>query len=226
MLSLSIYANYLINKQEIEKIPILNNYYNEISEISLNKSIEQSRALSYEEKASILNYIDDYFIQINGYLRGELPDIPQNLKKDIENINNALKGSFLPEDTLLYRGVYTDFIEKVFKNKDISKIINGYPSYDAEKLKKARAYLINKTFIEQGFMSTTYNENKLFIRPVILKINAPKGLNALVLDDISGGNEEEILINKGYRWKVTDVFYANNMRNKRTWNIVLELAAN
>lgn len=220
------YVNYLINKQEIERIPISNNYYNEITGISLNESIEQSKTLSYEEKVSILNYIDDYFLQINGYLRGELPDISRSLKNDIENIHNALDKSFLPEDTLLYRGVNADFIENVFKDKDISMIIKGYPTYSAKNLKKARAFLIGKTFVEKGFMSTTYSENRLFVRPIILKINAPKGLNALVLDDISGGDEKEILIKNDYQWKITDVFYANIMGKKMTWNIVIELVPN
>ena len=215
------------NNKEIEKIVSTQSYYNDITEKALKESIKQEDLLNDKEKESILNYIDDnYYPKINGYLRGEIEDISQSLKNDIKNIDNSLKKTSLPEDMLLYRGVKSDFIEKVFKDKEISKIMKKYPSYNAKKLKIVREFLINKTFVEYGFMSTSYNSNNIFKTPILLKINAPKGLHALALEDIAKGSEQEILINKGYKWKITEVLYSISMSGKRVWDITLELCNN
>ena len=219
-----ILKNITENNKEIEKIVSIQKCYNDITENALKESIMQAENLSPKEKESILHYVDDnYYAKINGYLRGEFQDIPQFLKNDIEIIDYAFKKAYLPENMLLYRSVKDDFIEKVFKDKEIAEMMKKNPSYNAKNLKKVREFLINKTFIEYGYMSTSYNKYNIYRAPIMLKINAPKGIKALALEDITKGNEQEILMNRGYKWKITEVLYSKNKVNKRVWEITLEL---
>ena len=197
-------------------------FFDSITKDALNESYKQADNLSFYEKESILKYIDDKnYRRINGYLRKETLNIDYDLKNDIKNIECALNKAFLPDDTLLYRSVKEDFIEKVFFDKKIANLMKRYPSRNYKNLKKVNSFLTGKAFVEFGFMSTSYNAYLTYASPIKLKVNAPKGTKALALDSISTSEEEEILINRCSIWKITDVDYAK-MGNKTIWEVTLE----
>ena len=103
---------------------------------------------------------------------------------------------------MLYRGVDFNFISAVFGEDIADKMKN-------KQVKDVETELWGMRYKEPGFMSTSYKKEDAFEREILLLVNAPKGLNAVVIDEISLTNQKEVLINKGYSWEITNVSYNN-----------------
>ena len=125
---------------------------------------------------------------------------------------------------LLYRGIDEKGMDFIFSDKKISDVINKQVSYENT------VYLKNKingcTFTEKGFMSTSYDINSAKKTKFIFVVKAPKNLQAVLVDGILQPNQsptKEVIINKGYKWKVTNVDYALRNDGSRYYKIDLKL---
>ena len=226
-LSLFIFLNkgsFDFNKYNIQTKNEAYSGFSEITNETLEKLHAQTESLSKEEKEAFLVWIDEkFYMNINMYLRDVVFIKSTKLKKTIGYMESALKKSSLPQDIILYRIVRSDFIETSFSNREISRLMMDYPKKNKRNLEKVRKALINKTFVEKGFMATSYDKNKLYKSPIILKVNAKKGIRALAIDNISSEDEAEILIDKGYKWVISDVNYDKDKWGKTIWLITVNM---
>ncbi len=196
------------------------NNFKELSEKSLNESRKQVENLSELEIYSIKKYTNrDICKQINGVLRGDLKTVSKSIKEHIKNIENALKKASLPQDTILYRGVDNNFIESEF-GKEIAKITKS--ELNEENLLKLKHFLKGQDWTEKGFMSTSYKKENAYDKSILLKINAPKGINALVIDEISDFEQSESLIIKGYKWRIEKIEIEKKDK-KNKWEFTIKL---
>ena len=78
-----------------------------------------------------------------------------------------------------------------------------------------RAILVTEYAADKGFITAYYDKNHAPKSVFRLQINAPKKLQAVLMDEISGQNNKEILINQGYRWEVTNVQKDYDKKNKQ-----------
>ena len=115
---------------------------------------------------------------------------------------------------ILYRGVDNNFIESEF-GKDIAKITELEPN--EENLLKLNHSLLLRDWDEYGFMSTSYKKENAYDKSILLMLNAPKGINALVIDEISEFEQSELLIIKGYKWQVTNIKIIKTINGKSKW---------
>ena len=197
----------------------------------IEESRKQVNNLERREKESIKIYTDDLaFSPINKYLRNEIgeKDIKPEHKQAIGYIDKALKKCSLPNDTILYRGVRSDFIEKVFGEKEIAELIGDV--FDEEPTKedilKVQAALLKRPFQDTGFTSTSYAREKAFDhQPLMLEINVPKNTNAAAVDKLSKLREKEgeILINKDYNYVIKKIGLKKNKDSKIQWNFIVDL---
>jgi len=150
-------------KNKTDILDYIKSEYNHIPDPLLKKT---------ETKAAGIYRSDDGYKQINGHLRNNT-DIDDNIKKNIEDLNKAIKKSKLKEDTTLYRGL---------KLNDSLK----------EQLSKLK---IGDSFSDNGFSSTSFDENmvtKNFVgenEGAIFQINAKKGQYALPLENIKASDD-------------------------------------
>ena len=200
-----------------------------ISENALKESRKQAEELSEAEKSGIKRYTNDMsFKPINDFLRGKISknQISAKNKEAIKQISKALEKSSLPEDSILYRGVRGDLISQQFKNQEIADLIdNVFDEEPTEKdIEKVQDFLLGKRFIDEGFTSSSYDRNKAFDNsPLMFEINTPKGTKALAVDKLSNKDEGEILINKGYEYKITKIELKKNKENRTQWNFSIDL---
>ena len=202
-----------------------------MSDKDIEESRKQTKSFSSKERESIKTYTDDLaFRTINKYLRNEIEEneIKPEHKQTIENIDRALKKCSLPNDAMLYRGVRSDFIEKVFGNQEIADIIGDVFDEEPkeEDVLKVQDALLGKPFKDTGFTSTSYARDKAFDhQPLMLEINAPKGINAAAVDKLSKSRDKEgeILINKDYNYVIKKISLKKNKDGRTHWNFIVDL---
>lgn len=205
--------------------------YKDISHnpIAVNKMKSQTKNLSEEEKAVIKKYVfgavrgEDTYLLINCHLRDTLQyyipkkEITKPLKYRLDFYANQLSAPIskgrLPQNVILYRGVDEKGIKLIFTDKSFG----GYVSkpVNEENLNVIKQKLIGKTYIEKGFMSTSYDINCAKQTKFIFQVNAPKGLQALLIEDLGKKEEKEVVINRNSQWKVTDVTIEKNKKTKQ-----------
>lgn len=187
----------------------------QISQQAINESRKQLNNLSKSEIDAIKIYTDDNaYTTINRYLRGEI-DKSQISAENLNAINlieNGLKKTHIPENIVVYRGVNHEFAMNVFGN-EISDIMMethyNTKTISDNDLNKIQKEILNKEFIDKGFVSTSYTKDSAFDRMILFEINVPKGTNGVVVDKISKLREleKEILLNKGYKFEITNIEY-------------------
>lgn len=205
--------------------------YKNISWISLNKMREQTRNLSEEEKAVIKKYVfgavrgEDTYLLINCNLRGTLEyyipkkEITKPLKCRLDFYANQLSAPIsktrLPQNTILYRGVDEKGIKLIFAGKKL----DGYFSKPVteENLTVLKQKLIGAKYIEKGFMSTSYDIDSVKQTKFIFEVNAPKELQAVLMDNLGKKEEKEILINRNSSWEVKDIKIDTNKETKQDY---------
>lgn len=210
--------------------------YKEISWISLNKMREQTKNLSEDEKAIIKKYVfgavrgEDTYLLINCNLRGTLEyyipkkEITKPLKCRLDYYANQLSAPIsktrLPQNIILYRGVDEKGIKLIFAGKNIDAEINNPVS--EENLSTLKQKLINKTFLDKGFMSTSYDINCAKQTKFIFEVNAPKNLQAALIEDLGKKTEKEVLINRNSKWVVSDVKISTNKAKEKFYKISIK----
>lgn len=193
------------------------------SKEAIEESKQQANKLNEKEKETIRIYTDDNAYKwINGYLRkGGWLD--KEDKKVINSLNKILKKASLPEDMTLYRSVGSNFTQEITNDYKIANLIREPIS--EENLEKIKAAFINKINTDDGFVSTSY-EHAAFSAssPLVMIIKAPKGLNALVVDELSKFDQEkEIIINKGYKYKIYDVKIGTSPIGEKQYQLFTEI---
>ena len=203
--------------------------YKEISWRTLNKMREQTRNLSEEEKAVIKKYVfgavrgEDTYLLINCHLRGTLEyyipkkEITKPLKCRLDYYANQLSAPIsktrLPQNTILYRGVDEKGIKLIFAGKKLDSYFTK--PVTEENLSVLKQRLIGARYVEKGFMSTSYDINAVKESKFIFEVNAPKELQAVLMDNLGKKEEKEILINRNSIWEVTDITIEKNKKTKQ-----------
>ena len=210
-----------------------NSQENTNSSISSKEVIKQSanfvNSLNEDEKTAIKVYTDDNeYTKINGYLRGDLKTLNKNNQKTIETLNNIMEKAEIQNDMTLYRGVRPDFVEKALNDKSFKqKFKNTYFEQPTEAdIKLMKDHFIGKHFTEKGFMSTSYDKTKALEHEIMLTVRAPKGTKAINVSPLSTHDEAEMLINKGYTCKISDMQIFNSPNGGKRWNFIIDLEKN
>ena len=200
----------------------------------INKMKKQAKNLSDEEKSVIQKYVfgavrgEDTYLLINCHLRGILQDyipareITKPLKYRLEYYAKCLSTPIakikLPQNMILYRGVDEKGMKYLFPNKNINNVIaNPVSEANAEILKKQ---ITGEIYTEKGFMSTSYDKNCARQTKFMLEVNAPKNLQAVLIEELGKKQEKEVLINMNTKWKVTNVSISSNKNTKKDYYLI------
>ena len=197
--------------------------------LSINKLKKQTNNLTEKDNNILLKYIygavkgEDTFLLINGYLRNNLSlyiskkDItkPLNMRLKLysEQLNEVISKGRLPQNTILYYGVDNKTFTTYFNDKSLKGIINQ--NITEENAKKLKNILTGKSFTEKGFMITSYDKNFTKNTNILLCIKAPKNLQALWIDNDNAQNQKQVIIKKGYTWKITDAKLSYSNKTKK-----------
>ena len=203
--------------------------YKEISWISLNKMKEQTRNLKEDEKAIIKKYVfgavrgEDTYLLINCNLRGTLEhyipkkEITKPLKCRLDYYADQLSAPItktrLPQNTILYRGVDEKGIKLIFAGKKLDSYFSKPVA--EENLTVLKKQLIGAKYVEKGFMSTSYDIDAIKESKYVFEVNAPKELQAVLMDNLGKKEEKEILINRNTAWEVKDITIDKNKKTKQ-----------
>ena len=193
----------------------------------LNLSKQYVESLTKPQKEALTIYTDDErYTKINAYLRGERGNIDTKTDKTIKELDKAFKNAELSSDITVYRGVRADFIEKAledtkFKDRFEQTFFKTPKEFELDNIKN---HFVGKEFAEKGFMSSSYDKNKAFQNvEIMLTVNLKKGAKALNVSSLSAHDEAEILINRGYNFRISDVQIDKNPYGKARWNFMLDM---
>lgn len=205
--------------------------YKEISWISLNKMREQTKNLSEDEKAIIKKYVfgavrgEDTYLLINCNLRGTLEhyipkkEITKPLKCRLDYYANQLSAPIsktrLPQNTILYRGVDEKGIKLIFAGKKSDSYFSK--PVTEENLSVLKQKLVGAKYVEKGFMSTSYDKDAVKESKFVFEINAPKELQAVLMDNLGKKEEKEVLINRNTAWEVKDITIDTHKKTKQDY---------
>ena len=153
--------------------------------IANHQTYENVSQLSKKQVDAITRYTGSEYHNINDSLRGLDVATPDNAET-IRTMKTVLDNSSLSSDMTLYRGTTTDALGNL---KNLSP-----------------EELIGKSFVEDGFMSTTTNSmvSNAFSGDMHITIEAVKGAHALDVSAISNfPGEAEILFKSGQEMLIT-----------------------
>jgi len=141
--------------------------------------------LSRKQVNALTDYSGDDYRNINNSLRGMETTTPENAQR-INTLKQTLDNSSLPQDMTLYRGTTTNALGD----------LKGLAPED----------LVGKTFVENGFMSTSTSSSigNEFIYDMHITINAAKGSHAMDISSLSNYTyEAEVLFSSGQEMIIT-----------------------
>lgn len=183
---------------------------------------------SQDELDSTRGYLNRDYLTMNKVLRGfklndgdSLTETQANIY--IRNVSSMLGRAELSDDVVVKRFIDSTALKKMF----------GFSREEYKSLKGGNFDLVkNKTYIEEGFMSTTFNKHAPgFFREedLEMEIFVPKGARAMYVakerESLGAtSHEEELLIDKGYEYRITN-FEAKgkNAFDDTKYKITLEL---
>jgi hypothetical protein len=144
-----------------------------------------TKALSNEQKTSVTTYTGSDYSKINRGLRSDNPS--PEYEAVTAHMDNAINQSELPENTVLYRGMYVD--DKLAKKIKPGKTITD-KAYWSTSLSHP---------VADGFTNEANG--------AVMRIKAPKGQRGLAVESISNfPQEKEILLPRNTKYKITSVF--------------------
>lgn len=205
--------------------------YKDISHnpIAINKMKNQAKSLSEEEKNIIRKYVfgavrgENTYLLINCNLRGNLDkfipskEITKPLKCRLDYYANQLSIPIskirLSQNIILYRGIDDKGIKLIFAEKKINNLVGKPVTEENAKLLKQK--LVGAYYTEKGFMSTSYDIDCVKKTKFIFEVNAPKNLQAVLIEDLGKKLEKEVLINRNSKWEITDLTIDNDKKNKQ-----------
>ncbi|WP_248000481.1 ADP-ribosyltransferase [Lactiplantibacillus plantarum] len=160
-------------------------------------SADWRESLSPNEVSVFEGYLKQDYKEINPYLRDPNSKPDSKLDEKIETMTNALERKEIPEGLTVYRWAGA----KEF----------GYEIGKVPPLEKFESDWLGQTREEAAYMSTSlYNSDPQFqsARPIVLRLYLPKGTHAGYLSaaPFTGYESElELLLDKGYKYKITRV---------------------
>lgn len=197
--------------------------------IAVNKMKNQTKNLTQEEKEVIKKYVfgavkgEDTYLLINCNLRNTLQyyipkkEITKPLKCRLDYYANQLSAPIsktrLLQNIILYRGVDEKGFKLIFADKKLDSYIDK--PVTEENLNVLKQKLTGAVYTEKGFMSTSYDINCAKQTKFIFEIDAPKNLQAVLIEDLGKKDEKEVLINRNSQWKVTDIKIDKNKKTKQ-----------
>jgi hypothetical protein len=157
-------------------------------------------SLTRAEANAVENYTGNYFIRVNGKLRGtwktSFRDVATETNQQIRDLDSSLGKASLPEAMTVFRGARMD----------------------------ASQFKVGGTFSDKGFMSTSLRPTELtnFSKPAVtiggmstdgksaiaFKLTLPKGARAAGLP--TNKMEMEVLVDRGSTFRITHVDRAAN----------------
>lgn len=160
---------------------------------SVPKGLFKKGTLTGPQHQALATYETSYFRQINGSLRsGEVAPVDQRM---IDKIDSAMDESVLPEDVIVWRGMYT--ARQLFQD-----------SFDGD--------LTGFEWRELGYSSTTTEESRardfmVLSRPqrgnVKLRVRVPAGTKAVQLSTNTEGSryngpQAEVTLQRNVTWRI------------------------
>jgi len=196
---------------------------------TINKMKAQANNLTGEEKEVVKKYVfgavrgEDTYLLINCDMRNNLDkfipkkEVTKPLKYRLDYYANQLSAPIsktrLPQNIILYRGIDEKGMKLIFADKNINQYIDKPVSEDNLKILKQK--LIGAYYYEKGFMSTSYDINCAKQTKFIFIVNAPKNLQAILLEDLGKKSEKEVLINRNSKWEITDIIIDTSKKTKQ-----------
>lgn len=151
--------------------------------------------LTKEQEKVISEYTDDLYDELNYALRND-GNLNDKLKSKSELLSSSFDGNELKTPMKVYRSMSDltvgdiKLLDLLAQNKDIDK-------------------LKGKTFKGKSFYSTSLSEEEAYNSGggrIMLNISLPKNTRAIPIKDLSvKPHENEVLVDKGYNYKITDV---------------------
>lgn len=156
-----------------------------------------------------MNFLSGYtgslHSNINSLLRNN--EIPESANAIDSCINKYMASVGLElDDMVLYRGISTRSIKKVFDLGEIDINLS-----DSEEVLSILKSLEGKSIVDKGYMSTSISESiaEDFLKDdlgIEFKIAAPKGTNGIFLEEITHSkNEQEFLLARNTNLLISDV---------------------
>jgi hypothetical protein len=145
--------------------------------------------LTKDERSALDGYSGTYYREINETLRGGSPwtDLsPAELKAEIAHLDASINKGTLAAETTLYRGTSP------------AALGGGIPA-------------VGTTLSDKGFLSTSRSSNiaeafqNMSTGGVMMRITAPRGTRAADVSYHTGGHEQELLLGRSTKLKVTGV---------------------
>jgi hypothetical protein len=163
-------------------------------------------SLESDELKAIDYYTKGGFMVLNEKLRiGSKINPNSDSAKNIKLISQALERKRIPTEIIVYRGAGENILGD---------------SKNLLKTQKGRQQLIGEIFIEKGFMSTSILRDKAFGKDIILYLTVPAGTKGAYVGINSTHDEKEILIDKGYQYKINSIDLEPETRK---WRIRAEI---
>ena len=228
--------NYTSLTAGISQISLMKKYKN-VNLISQGKLKKECIKFTQEDRYVIIKYVmgavkgENTFLLTNCYLRDNLSkylspkDITKPLKCRLQfyadSLAKTVSKTKLPQNTILYYGAEDKEVYSMFATKGVDNIISQ--SVSEENLAVLKSKLLNKEFTEKGFLLTSYEKNNIKKTKFRFIINAPKNLQAVLIDEIVNQENKQVLINAGYKWKVTNIEIFSDNDKARYYTLTIKL---
>lgn len=144
-------------------------------EAFVRRAVRTTAPATADELSALEDYAGNEYLAINSHLRGEFRTPDANVKRSVRQLDSLISKSTISEPVRVYRGI-------------------------AARVQDVR---VGEVFGDKGFVSTSMNADvaRQFAEGLLLRINVPAGTNAVHVP----GDESELLLPRGSRFKVTGV---------------------
>jgi SPP1 gp7 family putative phage head morphogenesis protein len=197
----------------------------------VQKQIERTpHKLTDAEHQAVEDYVSGDMMFINQILRGRAGDLTDNDKEFVKLMDSALSDQLGNAQTL-FRSVDAEAVFGKISDSDYQNmntyLLYGKDSFGkgnyADSIRKQVEGIVSRTdgntITEKGYMSTTKDKELAFDwggftgseKPVVLEIKAPPGTMGRDLKefDIEGDEQQEVLLARGQKYKVTGIHGEN-----------------
>lgn len=200
-------------------------------EKKVQKQVERTpHKLTDAEHQSVEDYVSGDMMFVNQILRGRAGDLTDDDKEFVKLMDSALSDPLGKAQTL-FRSVDAEAVFGKISDSDYQNmntyLLYGKDSFGkgnyADSIRKQVEGIVSRTdgntITEKGYMSTTKDKELAFDwggftgseKPVVLEIKAPPGTMGRDLKefDIEGDEQQEVLLARGQKYKVTGIHGEN-----------------
>lgn len=200
-------------------------------EKKVQKQVERTpHKLTDAEHQAVEDYVSGDMMFVNQILRGRAGDLTDDDKEFVKLMDSALSDPLGKAQTL-FRSVDAEAVFGKISDSDYQNmntyLLYGKDSFGkgnyADSIRKQVEGIVSRTdgntITEKGYMSTTKDKELAFDwggftgseKPVVLEIKAPPGTMGRDLKefDIEGDEQQEVLLARGQKYKVTGIHGEN-----------------